>query len=314
MLVLGILLTVAGTFVLVWMAKSYSEPFYNRPLIFNKGISVILINLLWVCLLGSGFYSLWFVNPVFVLIIIIGFIFLWIYGYYSNTHKYRAKRLLQIYKKLKLYHPLINEQDIVLETAKLYFQSLHWGNEKIDTTLKYITIKDNMNIKQLIREIFIILDENETLRELSNIELYMKRLAKKEAAIEWAYTKVLGEQYNVLERPSLSESSKKRLLDIGLNPDEMSAEQLAALESMEKIEKNHWSSKIFTFGAVLVGFTGLGYLIQLDIIMFIINGILSIVLLYIGYRIQQRISSNKFHEASIIKWSQTQHKEQKDIS
>ncbi len=94
----------------------------------------------------------------------------------------------------------------------------------------------------------------------------------------------------------------------GLNPDEMSNEQLAAFEGLENLEKSNWLSKIFSYGSIIFGLEAIINLFTLDIRAFIFFGAVSLVLMYIGYRTEILFASKKFYEASILKWSQDQQK------
>jgi len=104
---------------------------------------------------------------------------------------------------------------------------------------------------------------------------------------------------NILEDLSrLSKGTLKRMRAVGLNPEELSKEQLEALEGLENPEKQHWLTKIFTLGATILGIGAIVLLINGDFITFIKAGLLSVMLMYIGYRIQVRITARKFIEAT----------------
>ncbi|HOV97795.1 MAG TPA: hypothetical protein PLW49_02145 [bacterium] len=311
MLILGIILTILGVIIFQWSAKAMSEPFYNRPLIFYKTIPVLIINLLWISLLAGGLYSFWQVSYKIVLFLVSIFAILWIVGYFFGSDKNKAKKFFQIYKQLKLYRPQTKEEDILRETARLYFQNLRWDIEKINSILKIIfdeKDREVKDVKDLFRSVLIFENPSDDFGAGFNFEKYMKESSKKDAAIEWAYKKVFGEQTKVTERPVLSEDTLRRMRESGLNPDEMSNEQLAALEGMENVEKRNWLSKIFSYGSIIFGLGAIINLFTLDIGAFIFSGVVSLVLMYIGYRIQSRIASKKFYEASILKWSQDQQK------
>lgn len=98
--------------------------------------------------------------------------------------------------------------------------------------------------------------------------------------------------------PKLSKGTQKRMKAFGLDTKRLSNEQLEALGSIDKPEKQHWFIKIFTFGAVLLGIGAVALLLKGDFITFIIAGFVAICLMYIGYRAQIRISAKKFIEAS----------------
>jgi len=225
MLILGIILTILGVIIFQWSAKAMSEPFYNRPLIFYKTIPVLIINLLWISLLAGGLYSFWQVSYKIVLFLVSIFAILWIVGYFFGSDKNKAKKFFQIYKQLKLYRPQTKEEDILRETARLYFQNLRWDIEKINSILKIIfdeKDREVKDVKDLFRSVLIFENPSDDFGAGFNFEKYMKESSKKDAAIEWAYKKVFGEQTKVTERPVLSEDTLRRMRESGLNPDEMS--------------------------------------------------------------------------------------------
>ncbi len=111
------------------------------------------------------------------------------------------------------------------------------------------------------------------------------------------------------ETPKLSEDTIKRMKSMGLDPDEMSEEQLAALESLERPEKSHWLSKPFTY---IGGFLELMALFSLFSAYWgavFGYGIVGLILMYIGYRIQANIAGRKFVQASIKKDVEKREKE-----
>jgi membrane protein implicated in regulation of membrane protease activity len=314
MLILGIILTILGIIVLQWMAKAMSEPFYNRPLILYRTIPTLIITLLWIGLLIGGLYSFWQVSSKIVFFIVGGFVTLYIVNHFLGSYKNRAKKFFQIYKQLKVYRPRTKEEDILRETVILYAQNLHWDEERIDSALRFIfdekerKVKD---VKDLLNSLFILENSSDVLGYNFNFKKYMKESSRKEAAIDWAYKKVFGEERKISKRPVLSEDSLKRMRESGLNPDEMSNEQLAALEGMGNTEKSHWSVKIFCGIGAIFGFSAVVGLFSLDFVYSAFSAIASLVSMYIGYRIQRRISGKKFHEASVLKWSQEQQQKER---
>ncbi len=107
---------------------------------------------------------------------------------------------------------------------------------------------------------------------------------------------------NILEDlPKLSKGTLKRMRKIGLNPEDLSQEQLKALGGLEKPEKQHWITKIFTFGAFVLGIGAIVSLVNGDFVTFVIAGLLAVGLMYAGYGIQVCITTKKFIKATIQK-------------
>lgn len=310
MFILGIILTVLGFIIFQWCANAMSQPAYNRPLIFFKTAPVIIINLLWIGVLAGGLYCLWQVSYLIVLILIGGFAILWGFGFYMGKEKTRAKKIFKIYKQLKLYCPQEKERKILKETATIYFSNLRWDEVKINLTIDSI-FEEKMgskvnDVKELVNSIFIFENPSDNFGPNFNFEDYLKESEKRDKVIEKAYSEVLGEKTKVKERPVLSKETIKRMKKAGLNPDEMTNEQLAALESLEKVEKYHWFPKIiYTIGGFF-GIWALISLLALNFIALVVWGIVAVILMYIGYNIQSRITSKKFCEASIQKYAYEQ--------
>ena len=311
MLILGIILTILGAILFQWFVKAMSGPFYNRPLIFHKTIAVLIINLLWIGLLAGGLYSFWQVSYKIVLFLVSGFTIFWVIGYFLGSYKNRAKRFFQIYRQLKIYRPQAKEEDILRETARLYFQNLRWGMGEINHTLELIFAEKDSEVKdakELLHSVFIFENPSDEFGAGFNFEKYMKESNKKDSAIECAYKKVFGENAKVTKRPVLSKDALKRIREAGFNPDEMTNEQLAAFEGMDNIEKGHWLSKWLSYGSVVFGLVAVINLFALDFGAFVFSVAISSLLMYIAYRIQSRVTRKKFYEANILKWSQDQQK------
>lgn len=317
MLFLGIILTILGVIIFQWCAKAMSEPLYNRPLIFYRTIPVLIINLLWIGLLVGGLCSFWKVNYKIVIFIITGFVILCIIGSFLGSYKNKSKIFFQIYKQLKIYRPQATEEDILHETVRLYFQKFQWDMERINRISKYIfdekyyKVRD---VKDVLHSVFNFENPDNDFGARFNFKKSMKELAKKNAAIEWAYKNVFGEKTKITKRAVLSKDSLKRMSKIGLDPDEMTNEQLAALEGLENIEKSHWLSRLLSYGSIVFGFGAIINLLALEFGAFVFAGIISLLLMYIAYQIQSKVASKKFYEASILKWSQEQRQKNKTES
>lgn len=302
MLITAILLTISGFLIMQWSINAMSQTF--KPLIFYKPGAVILIYLLWLGLLIGGLYCFWQVNYLIVMILVGIFLLLTVNGLYLGSEKMKAKKICKIYKQLKLYQPFADELEILKTTANIYFQNLHWDKNKIDLVLESIFERDvilkDRDIKNLISSIFIWEDSSsEVLRSDFNFEKYNRKGEKRDKVIEKAYNSVFAEIKAIKERPSLSKSAIESLKKQGLDSDEMSNEQLAALESLDNIEKYHWFPKLITWSA---GGAALNAIISIFYLDFLIVGIsagVSLLLFYIAYRIQIYFSAKKFQQASI---------------
>jgi len=119
----------------------------------------------------------------------------------------------------------------------------------------------------------------------------IKKYTKRSEAVDKAYEQILGIQKSQSqERPELNKDTLERLKSIGLEPKEMSNEQLVALEELDNPEKSHWISRAFRFVGGCFGFLALFSLLELEFVSLLINVIIGAIFMYIGYRIQVRIT------------------------
>ena len=311
MLILGIILTVLGFIVFQWSANAQSKSFLERPMIFNSVVAVLVINLIWLALFAGGFYSLWKVNPTIVLVIFGIYAVLWIFGYFMGSEKAKAKKIFGIYKQLKLFRPKATDQELFRETARIFYSNLRWDEHKIKMTIdaifeKSVGVKEDKDIKDVVSSILIFENPQDDFGRGFDFEGYMKRHTKKQKAIDDAYNSVFGKIQKVTERPTLSENTQKWVKSIGLNPDDMSNEQLAVFAEIDDQKKSNWAVR-FLYGASFI-FLILGVinLVSLEFGAVISNAIISFIFWFIGNKIQMRRISKKFYEASIMKYAQQQ--------
>lgn len=309
MLILGIILTTLGFIIFQWYGYWLSKSRIERPMIFSKPVATLVIFLIWVGLIVSGFIVLWLVNPVIVGVILGGYFVLWIIGYLFGSEKANIKRIFKIYKQLKLFRPRVAEEEILKETARLYFQRLHWDEHRINHILQLIfgDNKDNkvINIKNLVSSI-LTFEKPIDFDNISNFKYFLKQYGKRDELIDKIYERELGQNVNITEKPVLSEWALRRFKKMGLNPDEMSSEQLAALESLENIEKSHWIVKVFNYGTLFFGLSAIINLFTANFGAFVVSLVIALVLMYIGFRIQSKIAGRKFYEASIQRYAESQ--------
>ena len=311
MLILGIILTILGFLVFQWAAKAQSQSAFERPLIFHKPIAVLIINLIWLGLFVGGFYSLWQVNSTIVLTLIGIYAVLWVIGYIMGSEKSKAKRIFKIYKQLKLFRPKAKEDELFRETVIAYFNGLRWDEHKIQMTVDVIFEKrdgkkEKQDIKDIAKSILLFESPHDDFGIGFNFEKYMKKSAKKEKAIESAYKAVMGKTQKMNERPKLSKNTLEWLKSVGLNPDEMSNEQLAVFTEMDEHDKSNWAVRFFYGTSFVFLILTVTNLIGLDFWAVGVYLVISFITWYIGHKLQMRRISKKFYEASIMKYAQEQ--------
>jgi len=315
MLLTGILLLIAGIVVFRFVANGQSKSFIDRPMLFNNGIAVLLLHLVWLVLLGLGLYFLWQVQPLIVLVLICVYIALWILGYFMGSTKSKARKVFKIYKQLKLYKPQSSQQEICALTATSYYKSLNWNERKIQMTVEAILenkTEEDTDIKDIAQSIFNFETNRSHFGENFDFKTYLKRSSAEQAAIEAAYEQVIGTNSTSSERPELSDAVLQMIATAELNPEEMSNEQLQVFAEMDDHSKSGWIIKI------LYGIAGASLLLAVISVLFldwwsvVTYLTVSFALWFIGNKLQMRRISKKFHEASIAKYAMEQSQEKRE--
>ena len=180
-----------------WAAKAQRQPAFERPLGFYNPLAVLIINLLWLSLLIGGFYSLWQVNPIIVLILIGICPILWIIGYILGSEKGKAKKIFKIYKKLKISKPKAKEEELFKETATIYYNGLRWDEDRIQKIIDLILKKrddkkEKQDIKNIANSILIFESPHNNFGATFNFKKHMKKYDKREKAIETAHKTIMG--------------------------------------------------------------------------------------------------------------------------
>lgn len=301
MLVLGIILTGLGIFLLQWIARAASKPFIHRPLIFARPKAVWALHVAWVLLIGGGLVSFWQVNPTISLVLAGLYALIWGAGYFRGKKKSRAKRILKTYKKVRKAYPRLDEEEVLEKAAEKYLRQEGWEEHRLEATLPYITEyiqkegEKREKIKALPKAIFLFGDPDERMRDIGS---RLEGLSKEKEAINEAYKSVLGGNQAQGE-PDLSENTLEQIRDFGLSPDELSGRQLAVFEEIEDHTKSNWGVRILYGLSSVFLLLAVSFLISLDFWGVVISTIISFGVWYVGYRLQARRLNKKFQEASI---------------
>ncbi len=310
MLILGIILIIVGFIVPQWATNAQKKT-YLKPPVFNSTAGILAVNLFWLSSILAGFYILWQVDVKIVLVILGVYASLWVFGYFMGNEKAKAKRIFKIYKHLRLFRPKASEYELFRETAEEYFRGLGWDKRRIKLTMTTIFDegmwgeKNYKNIKDVAGVILSFEDPYEDFNDFNLVKL-MEHFSKRQKAINEAYEDVFGNLRKVVKRPKLSEATINWLKSIGLNPDEMSNEQLAAFLEMDDYRKSSWLVvALYKLSLAFLILAGIN-LITFKFIGVLSSCIISFMFWYIGHRIQMRRTSKKFYEASILKYVQEQ--------
>ena len=296
MFILGIILIVLGFVVYQWKA-------IERPIVFNKLISVI-INLILIGLFAGGFYSLWQVNPLIVLTIISICGILWVINYFRNNDKSRAKEIFKIYRHIKLFHPKIDNEQIIRGTANAYFQRIKQDELTTRTVVDTIVEKEIGRGKDLdilnVAYHIIVFERPCNNSGSPNSRKLMKYYSKKKKATIDAYNVTVGDAQNPIEQPKLSKNTIEWAKSMGFNPDEMTNDQLAVFSEIEDLEKSGWAEKIlYGISFIFIVLTIIN-LINFEFGEAMINAVILFWCWHIGYKIQISRINMKLHNATIM--------------
>lgn len=301
-LIVGIISIFLGILLFRYSAKYQGRSVIERPLIFSNSIFVVVLNLLWIFLIGFGLYSLWQINYWIVLFLVLVYLLLWVVGFLKSRFKNKAKKIFKTYKKIKLYRPELNERDIFKRVAIDYYENMtNWSKTRVDGTVEGIFENyDEINgIKEIAKILFT--HEKSTLlneRKAFSVKSSLRRKKKIDEAIAQAYEDVFE-----FDDIKITEELKNDLKKAGYKIDKMSDEQIKALAGMVSAEGKHWLSRyldpLWQVGIIWA----LIELITLDMSGFIVVVIIVLVIMFISFRLQRRYSHKKFKEASISKFT-----------
>lgn len=295
----AIVLFVLGFIVFQWFISMASQPAFNRPLIFSKNSSVLIIVGIWASLLGTSFYLFWQFAPIIVIGIVFIFGLIVTNGIYQSRDKVKAIRLFNIYRQLKIYRIGASEHEVLKETCTTYLQRGGMNERRILGLDEFIFKDEIKDVKDFANRVLLHEDPSEMDLGARNFDKLMKKWAKRREAIDSAYKKVFEKVITPTEKPKLSTQTLERLKSLGLNAEAMSNEQLAALESMENISKNPWYIKAFFYVTLFCGFKIITSLIRVDFVSVAVYALIGFTFMFIGYKIQTKRGSRIFFEASI---------------
>lgn len=306
MLILGIILVISAIVVFRFVASGLNKPFIDRPMLFNNGGMVLFLHLVWSVLLILGLYVLWKVNYSIVLILVGLYAILWILGYLMGSKKSKAKKIFKIYKQVKLYRPELDTIAHYRHTASTYYESLRWDERRVRMTVETIfesKSAEDTNIKDVAKSILNFENPGETFGRNFDFKKYVKQSAKEQEAIETAYKQILGDTESDTGRPELSKHALIWIESAGLNPDEMSDEQVRVFAEIDDHGKSNFFVRACYGIATASLFLAIFSLITFDLWGLGIYLTMSIILWFIGNKIQLRRISKKFHEASIQRYA-----------
>ena len=98
------------------------------------------------------------------------------------------------------------------------------------------------------------------------------------------------------ERPRLSKETLNRMKKAGFDRYHLSEEQFRALEALDNPEKSHWLAKSISYCGGLLELIALFHVFSAHWVKAVSTGILGLILVFIGYRIQSWITEKKFNK------------------
>lgn len=303
----SIILLVPGVALFGWMSDAMGKPWYSRPLILHRTVPVTIILVVSVGLMLAGLYSLWQANSVVFLVVVGLVVLVMAGGAMKGRAKSRATRFFKAYQQLQIYRPEATQKELVEEAIRFYLKGTRQEGDA-DSIIRLVCEdgKDLTDLKKIAHMVFTLEDPNGV--DIANFERHMKKSEKRMKSVIKAHDQVFAIAPSQSLKPVLSTDMVKRMKEQGMDPDQMSNEQLAALSTLQDPQKSHWFAQIFLYGGYGCGLLALIRLFALDIPSVVIYVVLGLVLSFIGYKIQSRVASKKFYQASIRKWAEEQRK------
>ena len=258
-------------------------------------------------LMLAGLYSLWQANSVVFLVVVGLVVLVMAGGAMKGRAKSRATRFFKAYQQLQIYRPEATQKELVEEAIRFYLKGTRQEGDA-DSIIRLVCEdgKDLTDLKKIAHMVFTLEDPNGV--DIANFERHMKKSEKRMKSVIKAHDQVFAIAPSQSLKPVLSTDMVKRMKEQGMDPDQMSNEQLAALSTLQDPQKSHWFAQIFLYGGYGCGLLALIRLFALDIPSVVIYVVLGLVLSFIGYKIQSRVASKKFYQASIRKWAEEQRK------
>jgi len=243
----GIVVTLIGFLIFQWSAWALSYPPNQRAKIFEHPITTVIMQMIWIGFIFWGLFMCWKSKPFIIAVVVnlLGIICLWIIEKHSTSNRSKINRMLRIYKYLKDFRPLEEEKVLLEETARIYLQNNKiWGRYRAEI----IKIED---IKTLIRT--IVSWEGTPEYEYHDVKSRVDRFMSSDVGVvDEIYRKETGETTIEKPKPRLSRSTLRKLNKAGLNRENMSNEQLAAIKKLIEGTRVTKIINYFSFASLLI--------------------------------------------------------------
>ena len=179
-LLLGIILTVIGCFILWWRARSLSYPIILRPTIFRNVSVPVMTMILGLSFTAFGLYMTFKKNPFVALGISVLLGVHQVLRLSRNRIKSRIDRVFRCYNEIRLANivrqnlnqPLFDDTEMIRKTAALYAKRQSWPGLKIDSfRLSFIDTEGGArveNLKDLAHALLLFEAREERMDEWSD--------------------------------------------------------------------------------------------------------------------------------------------------
>lgn len=307
MLLAGLGLIICGIGLGAWLSCSLEMRYGFRPAILGHPLSLAFVIAAWFAFLFGGLFLVHNVYPVVALLLIALYIYLVWRQRRFNSDRARVERILNVYDKVRLYRPQATSDEVLIETLGTYLRDEGFNEDQIAHAISVVLEpKASVSLHDFVSG--IISFQAPSFRDNRSFNSMFREIQRRSDIINTSLARMENVQKVEPKRPELSKGLVQRLARTGFNVEELSAEQLLALDSAENPERYHWLAREAGWIAYGLAFIGLIQLIRMNLFVAMVDGTISIGILYVVWRTQTARSMRMFREASIRKYAEERRK------
>ena len=286
------------------MAGSSNQPHGHRPPIFEHPLSFLLLTSIWAGCLFGGAYLIFKIYPVIAVILTALYVYLVIRQSRFNSDRARAERIVRAYDKVCLYRPEADIEAVFTEALRIYLREEGFDENHIAAAVS-VVLEAKEGVRSLDDFVSGVLSyESPVFSSSRNFNSTIKKFMKRKRIVDAILARRENNNRPQLKRPELSKRLVQRLELEGFRVDELSVEQVLALDAMENPERYHWFAREAGWIAYGLGFFALLELFKLNLLLSAVLGAVSVGIMYLVYKTQTTRAMRMFQQASIRKYAE----------
>jgi hypothetical protein len=263
--------------------------------------------------LFCGLFLLYKVSPLVTVCLIALYVYLVIRQIRFNTDRARAERILGAYDRVRLYRPEADDKAIFTEALRIYLRDAGYDENTIASAGSIILeLKESVvTLSEFISRVLAFespIFSRMNFASSRSVNSTFAKHRKRESIIQTILARRENRDRAPMKRPELSKGLIQRVESSGLRVDELSVEQVMALESAENPARYHWLAREAGWIAIFLAFFAVIELFKLNLVLAAIEGAISLGIMYLVWRTQTARAMRMFQEASIQKYAEDRRK------